>query len=197
MASAAIRPFLTKTINMRNANSVFIAKLLSLCFLSFSLITTSEPVIEDMTTYCVDLPEMVIKASDKIQIDTADWIRIAKTVESESGNQPDSGKIAVANVIINRAENRKTSIFNIIYEKGQFDGVRTKAFRREPSDKSLRAAKLALLGVRVIPREVEFFHNSKISTDKKWIRYINQYSYVIIGDHTFCYNPFLVVKFKP
>lgn len=111
---------------------------------------------------------------------------LAALINSEAKWEPMLGKIAVGNVVVNRARRRKKSLKYIILEKGQFDGVRTKWFKPEPE--SIAAAKVALRH-QVIPREVEFFHNPRTSTDTKWVRYISKKSYKQIGNHLFCYNP--------
>lgn len=175
---------------MKNLKSiVLITKVFAFLFLATTFIT---PIPEDDTTYCVDLPELSVKASDYVQIDTTDWNYISKVVFSESGNQSDSGQIATANVILNRSRNRGMTVKQVIFEPGQFDGIRTKYFRTKPSERSIKAAKLALLGVKIVDDRVEYFHNPKISTDKKWIRYISKYLYKSIGDHDFCMNPKLL-----
>lgn len=106
-------------------------------------------------------------------------------------SQPFHGKMAVANVITNRSDNRGKDIEEIIHAKEQFDEI-PYLYIREPSELSRRAAFLVLTGTRVLPKEVEFFHNKKASTDISWVNTMSKYEYVTWGDHTFCFNPKLI-----
>lgn len=111
---------------------------------------------------------------------------LAKLINSEAKWEPMLGQIAVANVAINRARRRGKSLSYIVHEKGQFDGVRTKHFIVTP--RAQQAAEIALRN-SVIPKEVEFFHNPRTSTDSKWVRYIEKHKFRQIGNHLFCFNP--------
>lgn len=76
---------------------------------------------------------------------------LARLIESEAGNEPYQGKLAVGSVVINRSVVDGESISSVIYKPGQFDGVNTSNFKIEPSQDSLKAAKEVLSGTDVEP----------------------------------------------
>lgn len=97
------------------------------------------------------------------------------------------GQIAVGNVIMNRASSWGMSITQVIYQRGQFDGMKSK---RKVTDKCRRAAMQVLYyDVMAVPENVLFFANESISTDSKWIKYIRQFHYKTIGNHQFYEQP--------
>lgn len=120
---------------------------------------------------------------------------LAKLIYSESPHEPYLGKLAVGNVVINRMSRTGKSMKKIIFQKGQFDGVRSKRFKRvrkgdeQAFKECVNAAKEILEGRIVLPNTIEFFHNPKTSTDSKWVRKISKYRYKKIGRHLFCHRP--------
>ncbi len=82
----------------------------------------------------------------------ADLDLLARVVQHESGNQPLKGKIAVAQVILNRVKAGSRSGFadsvsGVIYQKNQFTG----ATNATPKAEAVIAAKLAMDGADVVP----------------------------------------------
>lgn len=118
---------------------------------------------------------------------------LARLIRAEATNEPFDGQVAVAQTVIYRSWRKHTSYYNIIHQKGQYDGIRTKRFYEKPSEEHLRAAYYALIGYKVIPYGVQFFHNKKIATDTKWVKYLSKYEYITIGGHTFCW----ILNYKP
>lgn len=77
---------------------------------------------------------------------------LARVVQHESGNQPLKGKIAVAQVILNRVKAGSRagfadSVSGVIYQKNQFTG----ATNATPKAEAVIAAKLAMDGADVVP----------------------------------------------
>lgn len=110
-----------------------------------------------------------------------DVILLAKLINSEAGDEPFEGKIAVANVVLYRLKQNKASIKDIIYASGQFDGVQTNLFSGDPSNESLSAARQALKGKKVLDNAY-YFANLKLcnpswATEKNFL--------CRIGDHWF------------
>lgn len=132
--------------------------------------------------------EVVCKLPDPDHLDL-----LARLVSCEAGNQPFRGKLAVANVVVNRMEVRNRSLKQVVYRKGQFDGIKTKRFYSEPDSSCVRAAFLILTGDKVLPKEVLYFHNPKLSTDVKWVRKLKAHLHELIGDHGFYYDPRLLI----
>ena len=124
-----------------------------------------------------------------------DLYLLARLVYSESGGEPYEGKLAVANVVINRMKRKNYTLTKVIYQKGQFDGIKTSRFISTKKGEEivfkecLKAAEEILEGKRILPHTVQYFHNPKTSTDNKWTRYIEKHQYMKIGRHLFCHNP--------
>lgn len=126
---------------------------------------------------------------------TDEQLLIAKCVCSEAIGEIYDGKVGVANVIYNRHVNRKQSINDVIYEPGQFDGIKNKYFKRSPTYDCKKAVKQIFIDSNfILPLSVEYFHNKEKSTDKKHVDSVEQYIYTIIGNHTFCHNKNLINK---
>ncbi len=111
-------------------------------------------------------------------IETDELLRIASVINGEAEGESLAGKLAVGTVIMNRGG---VSALRV----DQFDGMRG---RTSPTSESIRAAHLVLDGVRNLPPDVIFFCNPKISTDKKWVKYLGEAEY-IIGKHEFHVKP--------
>lgn len=106
---------------------------------------------------------------------------LSRLIESESGDEPYMGKLAVASVVINRMKEDKETIDKVIFQKGQFDGVKTQNFNINPSDDSKKAALEVLQGHNVVPTSYFFADLRLCSPD--WAttdRFI-----VRIGNHWF------------
>lgn len=134
---------------------------------------------------------------EEVKIDQKQVELLARLIYSEANGEPYRGKLAVGNVVLNRAERKGVSLYKIIFQKGQFDGIRTSRFKHKYKDDEsyqicLKAATELLNGLRVIPNTVEFFHNPTTSTDTGWTRKISKYKHRQIGNHLFCHNPNLV-----
>lgn len=139
---------------------------------------------EVIITECINIPSNML----------ADYYLLSRLVHSESGHEPFEGKLAVANVVLNIAAYKGLTITETIYLPGIFDGIKHPVFNKAPNDASMRAARMALSGVRVIPAGVLYFFNPRVASDTKWIRRIKGYSYKKIGNHLFCWEPALYNK---
>jgi LysM repeat protein len=125
-----------------------------------------------------------VKASQaEAQIDPEDLALLAKLVQVEAGYEPYEGKLAVANVVMNRVKLSRfpDTVKGVIYAPGQFppakNGLMAKA---KASEDSIKAAKAALSGENNVPGAVYFF-NPKLEPDKaKKLTKVKQ-----IGHHMF------------
>ncbi|HBF7594814.1 TPA: cell wall hydrolase [Clostridioides difficile] len=77
---------------------------------------------------------------------------MARLVEAEGGIEPYRGKIAIANVIINRVLDSRypNTIRGVIYQNSQFSGT-SMMYDRPTGDDCYRAVDEALSGVNVVP----------------------------------------------
>lgn len=169
--------------------------LIGVMLISSLTFTTSKNITYTATLDTVEIKTS--KTSKTFKVDSKEVKLLARLIYSEAGGEPYKGKLAVGNVVLNRMNRKKTSLYKIIFQKGQFDGVRTSRFKyKYKVDKSyqtcIKAATELLNGLRVIPNTVEFFHNPITSTDTGWTRKISKYKYRQIGNHLFCHNPNLM-----
>lgn len=112
---------------------------------------------------------------------------LAQLIESESGNQPYKGKLAVGTVVMNRVSSDEfpDNIKDVIYQKKQFSVVSNGTIRNKPSDDSIKAAKEILDGKRVLDSNILYFYNPKFTNDR-WIKSLKIDK--IIEDHIFAYE---------
>lgn len=108
---------------------------------------------------------------------------LACLVHEEAGGEPYEGKLAVANVVLNRyLAGYGDTLTEIIYAKNQFStaqsGVLDKRLEKGPSDSCVRAAKEAVAGVNNIDDYCHF-----ITTEKA--NYGLYYQYTILHNHCF------------
>ncbi len=117
------------------------------------------------------------------------WL-IATVVNWEAGNQSYEGKLAVANVVLNRVRSSKypNTIKGVIYQKSQFSGVSDGAggpsakfqarLDKGPGTECIKAAMDALSGNNNVPGYLSFRALSHAN-------YSAYASYIIIGNHCF------------
>lgn len=113
---------------------------------------------------------------------------LSRLINSEGGNQPMDGKIAIGNVVMNRvaSDSCPDNIYDVIFDAKygvQFSVVTTKAIYLDPNEESIVAAKLCLEGASVIGTDCIYFVNPDMGATN-WFRttrtYIGTY-----GDHDF------------
>ena len=112
-----------------------------------------------------------------------DTYLLACLVHMEAGSEPYEGKLAVANVVLNRLKcGYGSTISEVIYAKGQFTGANTGALAsrlaKGPNDECLQAAADALSGINNIGDYRNFISLG-------WANYGAYSSYTIIGNHCF------------
>ncbi|WP_052476293.1 cell wall hydrolase [Cohnella kolymensis] len=108
------------------------------------------------------------KSEAAADIDQAELMLLAKLVETEAGNEPYEGKLAVASVVMNRVSdgNYPNTVKGVIYEPYQFSPARNGTLAKTTASKdSIKAAKAALSGENNVPGAVYFF-NPKLEPAK-------------------------------
>lgn len=90
--------------------------------------------------------------------DPNDVFWLSHLIHAESGNQSLYGKIAVGNVVLNRVSSPifPNTIYDVIFQPGQFYDSYSGAITLEPSAESIIAAKLCLDGATVVPNAYWF-----------------------------------------
>lgn len=138
------------------------------------LISTNKAVNNEEQTVYISNPTNINTNLDNIQL-------LARLIQSEAGDEPYQGKLAVGNVVLYRTNQDNESIADTIFKKGQFDGVNTNNFNSELSDDSIKAATEVLNGKQVLS-DGYFFVNLKLASPS-WAREDNFITR--IGDHWF------------
>ncbi len=137
--------------------------------------------------------ETEVKYRDEVDYTQDELKLLACLVHAEAGNQCYEGKLAVANVVLNRVKTSKypNSINDVIYQPGQFTVARTGSLAKQLdryedySTKSqqltIKAAKAALSGANNIGSRL-YFHAYKLAVSKG---YDKKKTSVKIEDHLF------------
>ncbi|MBQ3118894.1 MAG: cell wall hydrolase [Clostridia bacterium] len=145
----------------------------------------------DSSTICANLTSAKasvpthLKGKAPYTEDELYWL--SKIVSAESAGEINSGKVAVANVILNRVESDDfpDSIYGVIFDQKygvQFTPTVDGAIYKTPTTESVTAAKRALLGEDV-SRDCLYFLNPKTATNSWIVK--NRKFYRTIGNHDF------------
>lgn len=111
---------------------------------------------------------------------------LQKIVMAEAEGEPYEGKVAVANVVLNRlrSANYPDTIHDVIYQKHQFSPVANGRLARvKPSEETIRAVNDALKGKKEVSNDTYYFLSLKLATDLTVHRH--QTKTRTIGNHTF------------
>ncbi len=137
--------------------------------------------------------ETEIKQQESVNYSQDDLKLLACLVHAEAGSQSYEGKLAVANVVLNRVSSPKYggTIKSVIYQAGQFSVARSGSLSKQLTNYSnyssssqklsIKAAKAALEGSNNIGSRL-YFHAYKSAVKKG---YDNKKNSVKLGDHLF------------
>ncbi len=146
------------------------------------------------TLFISSLPEIEITSTLPIR---GDVVLLAKLMNGEAPHEPYEGQLAVASVVVNRMAHSGKDLTSIVFQRGQFDGVRSKRFKTWTREQYRIAYKALIAGQTNIPSSVLFFHNKKTSTDTKWVKSLRKYEWKQIGGHMFCHSKYLLKRKIP
>lgn len=142
---------------------------------------------------------MSTAALDQKRLDTKQHRCLTEAIYFEAGNQDLKGKIAVANVIVNRAKHHKKDVCWVINRPKQFSYKQMRAFKRQQIDMRNPDTRAAMNGAssvsyRVLRGKVKdvtmgarFYINPAYATDFSWSKVFVKT--VKIGDHVFYRDP--------
>ena len=141
----------------------------------------------DGTTSTVRLtgtPEAPEHGDTYYDTDTLYWL--SRIISAESRGEPLEGQIAVGNVALNRVESDRfpNSLYDVIFQPGQFEPVENGTVFHEPYPLSVTAAKLCLEGANAVDDCLFFF--APALSPGTWIVENCTY-YTTIGCHRFYY----------
>lgn len=137
--------------------------------------------------------ETEVKQREETAYSDEDLKLLACLVHSEAGSQSYEGKLAVANVVLNRVKSSKypSSIKNVIYHRGQFSVATSGSLKKQLNNYknyssnaqrlSIKAAKAALNGDNNIGKRL-YFNSYKAAVAKGYDRKSNS---VKLDDHLF------------
>ncbi|MDO3408575.1 cell wall hydrolase [Saccharibacillus sp. CPCC 101409] len=97
-----------------------------------------------------------------------DLLLLERIVMAEAEGEPYAGKVAVANVVLNRLRSADypNTIRDVIYQRYQFSPVQNGRFDRVvPSEDCVKAVKDALNGVKEVPDNTYYFVSISLATD--------------------------------
>lgn len=130
----------------------------------------------------ITLPEVTVYPDDKVEL-------LARIIYAEAGNQSYNGMLAVGNVVMNRVEYFDKSMKEVIFKPRQFTGANNRHFREPVDSMSYIAAKEILSGLTLLPPDILFYANERLSTNKRWIKHVRRFKAFRIEDHNFYYDP--------
>lgn len=108
---------------------------------------------------------------------------LSRLVQAEAGSEPYSGKVAVAEVILNRVNSGQfpNTVEGVIYQSGQFTPVANGSINKKASPDSVKAVYEALNGSNYAKGAL-FFYNAKTATSR-WLD--SKPTVTVIANHTF------------
>ncbi|USB34016.1 cell wall hydrolase [Paenibacillus sp. YPG26] len=131
-------------------------------------------------------PEDKSKSTWKYALSEEELLLLQKIVMAEAEGEPYEGKVAVANVVLNRlrSANYPDTIREVVYQKFQFSPVRNGRLKRvTPNKDTVRAVTEALHGRKEVSDDTYYFLSIKLASDLTVAR--TQKKIKQIGNHTF------------
>lgn len=127
---------------------------------------------------------ITVKRGDKeLLISQADLKEMFKIIYYEANVEPYNGKVAVVNIILNRAFSRGMSVTDVIYAKSQFSPVGEGKMEQDTYNEECVKAVFEGLSNKVVGDSVEYFCEPKLAKSK-WM--IKERKFVTtIGNHSF------------
>ncbi|MBT2290928.1 cell wall hydrolase [Paenibacillus albidus] len=126
------------------------------------------------------------KATWHYAVSEEDLLLLQKIVMAEAEGEPYQGKVAVANVVLNRlrSANFPDTIYKVIHQKRQFSPVANGRLKRvKPNADSIKAVNAALSGVKEVTDDTYYFLSLTLAQD---LTVHHSQTYVkTIGNHTF------------
>ncbi|WP_151733135.1 cell wall hydrolase ['Paenibacillus yunnanensis' Narsing Rao et al. 2020] len=126
------------------------------------------------------------EATWSYKVTEEDLLLLQKIVMAEAEGEPYKGKVAVANVVLNRlrSANFPDTVYDVIYQKSQFSPVGNGRIDRvKPNEESIKAVNAALSGVKEVSDDTYFFLSLKLAQDLT-VHHSRTYAKTI-GNHTF------------
>lgn len=126
---------------------------------------------------------MVKNTGEKMSVANAEIELLSRLVQAEAGSEPYAGKVAVAEVVLNRVASGQfpNTVQGVIYQPRQFTPVSNGSINKTASPDSIKAVNEALNGSNYAKGAL-FFYNPKTATSR-WLD--NKPTVTVIGNHSF------------
>ncbi|KAA9004799.1 cell wall hydrolase [Paenibacillus spiritus] len=131
-------------------------------------------------------PDQKDRATESYSVSREDLLLLQRIVMAEAEGEPYIGKVAVANVVLNRlrSANFPDTIRDVIYQKSQFSPVQNGRLQRvKPNADSIRAVNEALSGVKAVTDDTYYFLSLRLAQDLT-VHHTRKFA-VTIGNHSF------------
>ncbi|MEB1808824.1 MAG: cell wall hydrolase [Bacillaceae bacterium] len=122
--------------------------------------------------------------TNKLNLTEAELDLLARIVRAEAQTEPFEGKVAVADVVLNRLESSQfpNTLREVIYQPRQFQPVSNGQVNKPADQESIKAVQAALSDMRNIAQGSLFFYNPDIATSR-WLD--SRETTIVIGQHVF------------
>ncbi|MGV2941350.1 cell wall hydrolase [Mesobacillus sp. LC4] len=130
--------------------------------------TTKTNQADTLKTKKVDVDSKESSVTDKRFIKEEEVKLLARLVHAEAKGEPYEGKVAVAEVVLNRVENEQfpDSVKEVIYQKNAFQPVQNGAINKPAGEEAIKAVEDALENENKI--DSLYFYNPDTATSQ-WI----------------------------
>ncbi|NKE06629.1 cell wall hydrolase [Mesobacillus selenatarsenatis] len=144
--------------------------------------TTKTNQADTLKTKKVDVDSKESSVTDKRFIKEEEVKLLARLVHAEAKGEPYEGKVAVAEVVLNRVENEQfpDSVKEVIYQKNAFQPVQNGAINKPANEEAINAVEDALENDNKI--DSLYFYNPDTATSQ-WI--FTREVVKTIGKHAF------------
>ena len=146
-------------------------------------ISTEKTTTVSTRKFAVDKKENVSASDESTAITNNEKNLLARLVHAEAKGEPFAGKVAVADVVLNRVENEQfpDTVENVIYEKNAFQPVQNGSIHKKADKESREAVEEALKNGKE-NKELLYFYNPDTATSD-WI--FTRKVMKKIGNHAF------------
>lgn len=131
----------------------------------------------------VDVKAALTKTDQSLSVTEEEKALLARLVHAEAKGEPYVGKVAVANVVINRVEHEQfpDTVKEVIYQKNAFQPVQNETIHEAADSEAYNAVTEALVLNKHKDQSL-YFYNPDTATDE-WIR--SRDVTKVIGNHVF------------
>lgn len=149
----------------------------------FDAETVDQKAAETLTYKKVEVDKRESSLTDQRFIKEEEKKLLARLVQAEAEGEPFEGKVAVADVVLNRVEHEQfpDTIKDVIYQKNAFEPVQNGSINEPASNEAVKAVEEALID-QDKNEELLYFYNPETATSD-WI--FSREVVKKIGNHSF------------